>query len=86
LPKQYPFGKSVRAAAVEEYPEKAPLLSYFHSVRAETKKRLENLADKEFDRPVQDEHFGDVTVAHIWVGVVTSCAWHSGQIALTSRR
>ncbi len=85
LPKRYPLGASVRATPIERYPSKAEVLAYFHEVRALTKQRLEQTAEEEFDRIIQDESFGAITVRQLWGGVVTSCAWHSGQIVLTNR-
>ncbi|MBM4026968.1 MAG: DinB family protein [Planctomycetes bacterium] len=85
LPKRYPLGASVRATSIEQYPSKAELLAYFHEVRGLTEQRLEQTAEEEFNRVVQDEYFGVITVRQVWSGVVTSCAWHSGQIALTNR-
>lgn len=85
LEKRFPFGSSVRSTEMEAFPDKPALLSYFRSVRSETKQRLGQSAEEDFDRLVQDEHFGAMTVGDVWAGVVTSCAWHSGQIALTSR-
>ncbi len=84
-PKRYPFGRSVRDATPEQYPSKAILLRYFHEVRTLTRQRLEETTDEAFDRLVDDEHFGTVSVRQLWSGVVTSCAWHGGQIALTNR-
>ncbi len=85
LPKRYPFGASVRAMPPEQYPSKADLLAYFQEVRGLTTQRLEQAPEEEFDRLIQDEHFGAISVRQVWGGVVTSCAWHSGQIALTNR-
>ncbi len=36
-------------------------------------------------RPARGGPQGTITVQQVWGGVVTSCAWHSGQIALTNR-
>jgi hypothetical protein len=86
LPKRYPFGASVKATTAREWPTKAALMSYFHEVRALTRKRLERTAEEEFDRTVFDEHYGSITVRQVWGGVVTSCAWHGGQIILIVNR
>lgn len=81
----YPFGGSVRDTAPEKYPPKADLLSYFHGVRSRSEQRLRALAAADFSRRVTDAHFGELTVREVWGGVVTSFAWHAGQIALTVR-
>jgi DinB superfamily len=86
LPKRYPFGVSVKAISGEERPSKTALVSYFHEVRALSKARLERTAGEEFDRMVSDEHFGSLTVRRVWGGVVTSCAWHGGQIVFIVNR
>jgi hypothetical protein len=86
LPKRYPFGTSVKARSGKEWPRKAALLSYFHDVRASTKDRLAQTDEGEFDRLIADEHFGSITVRQMWGGVVTSCAWHGGQIVFIANR
>jgi uncharacterized damage-inducible protein DinB len=86
LPKRYPFGRSVKAHTGMEWPTKTALLSYFHQVRAATKDRLEQTREDEFDNVIADEHFGSITVRQVWGGVVTSCAWHGGQIVLIVNR
>ena len=80
LPKRYPFGTSVKAASAQEYPTKSALLTYFQEVRALTKERLEKTLDADFDRVISDDHFGAMTVRQLWGGVVSSCAWHGGQV------
>ena len=86
LPKRYPFGTSVKARSGSEWPNKNALLAYFHEVRASTKDRLEQTCEEEFDRLIADEHFGSLTVRQVWGGVVTSCAWHGGQIIFIANR
>jgi len=86
LPKRYPFGTSVKAPTCSGWPGKTELLSYFHEVRASTKERLEQTREEEFDRMIADEHFGSITVRQVWGGVVTSCAWHGGQIIFIVNR
>ena len=86
LPKRYPFGTSVKAHSGGEWPSKNALLSYFREVRALTKDRLEQTREEEFDRVIADEHFGSITVRQAWGGVVTSCAWHGGQIIFIANR
>ncbi len=83
--KHYPFGCSVRTAARGQYPSKAELLRYFAEVRGLTKHRLEEASEAEFEQLLHDDHFGAISVRQLWGGVVTSCAWHGGQIALTNR-
>ena len=79
--KRYPFGCSVREAS--NYPAKAELLRYLDEVRALTHQRLLALAPADFAKPLADEHFGNLMVRDLWAGLVTSFAWHAGQIALT---
>jgi len=86
LPRRYPFGHSVKSFSGSEWPSKAALLSYFREVRALTKQRLEEANEQEFDRVVADDHFGPITVRQLWGGVVTSCAWHGGQIVYIVNR
>ncbi len=86
LPKRYPFGVSVKAHSHGEWPSKNALLSYFREVRALTKDRLEQTREEEFDRMIADEHFGSITVRQAWGGVLTSCAWHGGQIIFIVNR
>ena len=83
--RSYPFGHSVREMRPEDYPPKPALLSYFQQVRERSRERLSALGDADFDRRVRDAHFGELTVREVWGGVVTSFAWHAGQIALTVR-
>ena len=83
--KRYPFGRSVRNAEAGQHPEKTELLGYFHEVRAMTRQRLEATSDVELGRTVSDDHFGAISVREVWSGVITSFAWHAGQIALMCR-
>ena len=82
-PKRYPFNCSVRDA--EHYPNKETLNAYFHEVRHLSKQRLAAISPADFGRVVEDTHFGTVTISQVWNSVMTSLAWHSGQIALTYR-
>ncbi len=84
-PLRFPFGVQVRAATDEQYPSRDRLLEYFHDVRAITQARLESAEAPDFRRPVDDPDFGRLTVLDIWSGVVTSFAWHAGQIAMTAK-
>ena len=84
-PKRYPFGCSVRDAESEQYPDRDDLLAYFTEVRGLSRKRLETTTETDFGRTVSDEHCGQICVRDVWAGVVTSFAWHAGQIALMSR-
>jgi uncharacterized damage-inducible protein DinB len=83
--RRFPFGVQVREVRDEQYPGKDALLDYFHDVRALTGRRLEAANEADFDRLVEDPDFGSLTVLDVWSGVVTSFAWHAGQIALTAK-
>ena len=84
-PKRYPLGCSVRDATPGRFPRKNELLDYFHKVRGLTRNRLAASSERDFDRSVVDEHFGQLSVRELWAGVATSFAWHAGQIAMMSR-
>ncbi len=84
-PLRFPFGVQVRAASDGDYPTKKNLLDYFHEVRGISRTRLEAAGAADFDRPVHDPDFGRMSVLDVWSGVVTSFAWHAGQIALTAK-
>jgi uncharacterized damage-inducible protein DinB len=83
--RRFPFGVQVREARDPQYPKKDALLDYFREVRALTRRRLEAAEEADFDRVVEDPDFGSITVLDVWSGVVTSFAWHAGQIALTAK-
>lgn len=85
LPKRYPFGASVKSTPLRQFPAKPELLAYFHEVRQLTEGRLREMSDERFDRTIRDEHFGTLTVRQVWAGVVTSAAWHAGQIVYVNR-
>lgn len=84
---RFPFGH--RLAEVEgdlsTYPSKDELLAYFHEVRSITKSRLERATEEDFEREVTDADFGTRPARDIWQGVVTSFAWHAGQLAMTAK-
>ena len=84
-PRRFPFGPSVLHATRAQYPPKATLLAYFHEVRGLSRQRLEASVEAAFDAIVHDPHFGPLSVRQVWSGVITSFAWHAGQIALTNR-
>jgi hypothetical protein len=84
-PRRYPFGASVKSTRLEQCPTKAELLVYFHEVRTLTHERLEQTSEGDFDRVVQDEQYGRLTVRQVWAGVLTSAAWHGGQIVYLHR-
>ncbi len=75
----------VRAATERDYPSRSQLLDYFREIRTVTRGRLESADAADFDREVEDPDFGRLTVLDVWSGVVTSFAWHAGQIALTAK-
>ena len=82
----FPFGIQVREARrAAQYPAQTELLGYLSEVRAETRRRLEATTDAELVRAVVDKDFGTIAVRDIWSGVITSFAWHAGQIALTAK-
>ncbi len=82
----FPFGIQVREAKRgADYPSKEELLNYLQEVRAETRRRLEATTDEDLAREVVDKDFGTMAVRDVWAGVVTSFAWHAGQIALTAK-
>jgi uncharacterized damage-inducible protein DinB len=85
FPRRYPFGASVKDARTD-WPSRDALLAYFHEVRALSRDRLDRTTDDEFERVVEDEHYGPITVRHVWAGVATSGAWHGGQIVLLANR
>jgi len=84
-PPRYPFGQSVREGTRDNYPTKAALLDYFREVRGLSRQWLAAATPADFERVVVDPYFGSLTVRALWGGVVTSFAWHAGQIALTLR-
>jgi len=85
MPRRYPFGASIKSTPLRQFPSKPELLAYFHEVRTLTKERLAQTLENEFDRTIQDEHYGRLTVRQVWAGVVTSAAWHGGQIVYVNR-
>jgi uncharacterized damage-inducible protein DinB len=85
LPPRYPFGASVRSTPLRQFPGKPELLDYFHEVRLLTHARLAETPDERFDRTIRDEHYGTLTVRQVWAGIVTSGAWHGGQIVYVNR-
>ena len=84
-PLRFPFGVQVRAAGEADFPAKQKLLDYFAEVRESTRVRLEAAQAADFRREVQDKDFGRLTVLEVWSGVVSSFAWHAGQIGLTAK-
>jgi uncharacterized damage-inducible protein DinB len=83
--KRYPFGLSVKSALMENYPSKRDLLEYFREVRMLTKERLEKATTESFSDQVRDEQYGMLTVRQLWAGVMSSAAWHGGQIVYAKR-
>lgn len=84
-PPRYPFGVMHPRATRDQYPPKARLLDYLHDVRRRTRERLERLRASDMDVVVHDPDYEKLTVRDVWAGVVTSFAWHAGQIALTAK-
>jgi hypothetical protein len=85
LSKRYPFGASVRSMPAEKYPSKHEVLEYFREVRALTRERLAGTTAASFATSIQDDRYGVLTVRQVWAGVVTSAAWHGGQIVYAKR-
>jgi hypothetical protein len=81
----FPFGLSVKQANRSPFPSRHDLLGYFERVRASSRQRLAAIDARDFDREVIDDHFGKITLRDVWAGVVTSFAWHAGQVPLTLR-
>jgi len=86
LPSRFPFnGVQAREARDADYPTKAQLIEYLHEARSLTRQRLEAMSADDFEREVCDKDYGPIAVRDVWAGVVTSFAWHAGQIALTAK-
>jgi len=85
-PRRYPFGASVKETSPADPPSRDALLDYFREVRALSRERLEAASDEDFDRKVEDEHFGSIDVRRVWIGVATSCSWHGGQLVMLANR
>ena len=79
----FPFQIPLADARQEQFPSKEQLLEYFHSVRELSHERLKAAAD--LNQTVTDPDFGQMPAHELWSGVVTSFAWHAGQIALTAK-
>jgi hypothetical protein len=84
-PLRFPFGVELRHAGPDQYPAKSRLLEYLDEVRGLSRQRLEAADPAEFARRVVDPDFGSMSVLQVWSGVVTSFAWHAGQVALTAK-
>jgi uncharacterized damage-inducible protein DinB len=84
-PPAFAFGVSVKHAAWTAFPARAELLGYFERVRESSRQRLAAIHALDFNREVVDDHFGTITLRDVWAGVVTSFAWHAGQVPLTLR-
>lgn len=82
---RFPLGVPLAEDAGGPEPTKADLLEYLRQVRALTRDRLGAIGAGEFDRSIDEPDFGSMTIRDLWAGVVTSFAWHAGQIALTAK-
>ena len=82
-PPRFPFGQPLDEA--DRFPPSQDLLDYLHKARALTRDRLHAMSPEDFDRTITEPDFGDMTIRQLWAGVVTSFAWHAGQIALTAK-
>ena len=84
-PPRFPFDVPIRKATPQQIPPKQLLLDYLSEIRAVTRHRLEVTTDIGLEHVVEDPDFGTLTVREVWAGIVTSFAWHAGQIALTAK-
>lgn len=84
-PARFPLGVALDEAGPEDRPGKARLLEYLAEVRGLSCGRLEAMSAADFERIVRDPDFGEMPARELWAGVVTSFAWHAGQIALTAK-
>lgn len=82
-PARFPFGQALSAASIR--PSKEQLIAYLLEVRGLSRARLGAMNAHDFERPVRDPDFGEIIARELWAGVVTSFAWHAGQIALTAK-
>jgi len=89
LPARFPLGVSLGESygvpGSADRPDKDRLLEYLREVRALSRQRLEGMDGGDFERVVHDPDFGRMSARELWAGVVTSFAWHAGQIALTAK-
>lgn len=84
-PARFPLGKALSDATAADRPSMERLIAYLDEVRELSRSRLEAMVDTDFDRAVFDPDFGEMSARDLWAGVVTSFAWHAGQIALTAK-
>ena len=84
-PARFPLGKAVSDATAADRPSKERLIAYLDEVRKLSRLRLEAMGEADFDRTIRDPDFGEMPARDLWAGVVTSFAWHAGQIALTAK-
>ncbi len=84
-PARFPMSVPLADATESDRPSKTRLLAYLDEVRTLSRERLDAMSDGDFDRLVRDPDFGEMPARDLWAGVVTSFAWHAGQIALTAK-
>ncbi len=84
-PGRFPMGVALVDAADADRPSKDRLFGYLEEVRALSRERLESMSEANFSRMVRDPDFGEMEARALWAGVITSFAWHAGQIALTAK-
>ena len=84
-PGRFPMGMALNDASETDRPSKRALFDYLDEVRQLSRRRLEAMQELDFSRGVRDPDFGEMEVRTLWAGVVTSFAWHAGQIGLTAK-
>ena len=82
-PSRFPFGAPLLETPEDAWPTGSQLLDYLDEVRGLTRERLAGCSERDFETRVEDPDFGSMSVLDVWMGVVTSFAWHAGQVALT---
>lgn len=88
-PPRLPLGCALAAMDGNEppraWPDKPALLAYLDESRALSAERLEAATPGQLAAQVRDPDYGRRAVRAIWAGIVTSYAWHAGQVALTAK-
>lgn len=88
-PPRFPLGCALAAmdndTPPRTWPDKAQLIAYLDESRALCAGRLEAATAEQLGGLVRDPDYGQRAVRAIWAGIVTSYAWHAGQVALTAK-